>query len=492
MFLLEILISAVCLWFTGKCLYNLYLHPLRSYPGPWLCRASSLPRIWHRIVGTNISHAHRAHETYGPVVRLSPAELSYISGDAWDDIYARQGGHAALPKEPIFNSAPPDLPRGLIQAIDGPQHARQRRIFAPAFSNTSLKKQESLILGHVQKLIANLQRACASRSDGEAEANVADLFNFMAFDVMADLAFGRPLGLLDTGEYSPWVRGVFAVFRLLSVRVVILFYLPQLTQLMVWLLSTKATVERRNAYIDYAAGLVDERLDQEAHTERPDIWSLVEKKQDILSRPEMHVNAAVFMAAGTETTATALCGAMWYLTENRDKMDRVTREVRDLAPDELNMETLAALPYLNAVIDESMRLYPPIPDMLYRLVPEGGTVVGGKHVPAGAVVGIHQWPAYHSARNFARPDEFIPERWLPGATEGEFAHDNKRIVQPFSSGSRSCIGKNLALYEMRLALASILRQFDFFATEGNSNWMQQKCFIVWDKPPLIMKVKSVV
>ncbi|KAL1645035.1 hypothetical protein SLS58_004106 [Diplodia intermedia] len=447
MFFLLLLVSAVCLWFTGKCVYNLYLHPLRSYPGPWLCRATSLPRIWHRIVGTSISHAHRAHERYGPVVRLSPAELSYITGDAWDDsdaqadIYARHGGHEALPKEPAFNSAPPDLPRGLVQAHDGPQHARQRRIFAPAFSNTSLKKQESLIRGHVQKLVANLQRACDSGHDGETEVDMADLFNFMTFDVMADLAFGRPLGLLDSGTYTPWVRNVFAVFRLLSLRTVILFYLPQLKHLMTRLLSTKSTVERRKAYIDYAAGLVDQRLDQDGHTERPDIWSLVEKKQDVMSRREMHVNAAIFMAAGTETTATALCGMMWYLTRNRDKMDIAAREARNLAAEDLIMETLATLPYLNAVINESMRLYPPAPDMLYRLVPEGGAVVGGKHVPAGAVVGIHQWPAYHSARNFTRPEEFLPERWLPEASEGEFANDDRRIVQPFSRGSRTCIGK---------------------------------------------------
>lgn len=125
------------------------------------------------------------------------------------DIYARHGGTAALPKEPGLNSAPPDFPRGLFNAQDGAPHARQRRIFGPAFTNTALRAQEPLLRGHVRKLVANVRRACAEGA-GAATVNMADLFGFLTFDVMADLAFGAPLGLLDAGVYSPWVRNVFA------------------------------------------------------------------------------------------------------------------------------------------------------------------------------------------------------------------------------------------------------------------------------------------
>ncbi|KAB2575197.1 putative sterigmatocystin biosynthesis P450 monooxygenase [Lasiodiplodia theobromae] len=499
MFLVSLLFSAACLWIAGRCFYNLYLHPLRSYPGPWLCRASSLPRIWHRTVGTNISHAHHAHEKYGPVVRLSPGELSYINYDAWNDIYGRNDGKAALPKDPTFNSPSPDYPPGLVQVTDGPPHARQRRIFAPAFSNTSLMKQEAMLRGHVRKMVAKLQRACdATTTPSGAELDICSFFNFLTFDVMADLAFGAPLGLLDAGQYTPWVKNVFAVFRILSLRAIILFYLPQLQGLMTRVLARPAMVAARKAHIDYAAGLVDRRLDADAQTaeERPDVWALVEKKMDVLTREEMHINAATFMAAGTETTATALCGVVWFLAREGAAMGKVTEEVRGLSggEEDLTMDTLARLPYLNAVINEAMRLYPPTPDMLYRLVPEGGAMVCGKLVPAGTVVGIHQWPAYHSAHNFARPEEFIPERWLPEASvKGEFVNDERRIVQPFSKGPRSCIGKNLALHEMRLALASTFRQFDIVATDDSKDWMQrQKCHVVWEKPPLMMKVKPVV
>ncbi|KAK7718172.1 hypothetical protein SLS57_006046 [Botryosphaeria dothidea] len=377
---------------------------------------------------------------YGPVVRLSPTELSYITSDAWNDIYARHGGNNALPKEPAFNTPTGELPPGLVQIVDGAPHARQRRVFAPAFTNTALKKQEEMILGHVRKLIAIFQRA-SERSGAEAEVNVTDVFNFLTFDVMADLSFGRPLGLLDAEEYSPWVKNVLAVFQLISIRGIVLFYLPQLKNLMLRAFTSKAVMEKRQTHIAYAAGLVDQRLDQ-GELDRPDIWSLVEKKQDLLTRPETYANAATFMAAGTETITTSLCGAVWFLTNHRERMDIVRKELRSLKTEEnFTMEPLAKLEYLNAVINESMRLYPPTPDMLYRLVPEGGADICGKHVPAGMVVGLHQYPAYHSALNFHRPEEFIPERWLPSASENEFANDDRKILQPFSKGPRTCIGK---------------------------------------------------
>ncbi|KAF4311657.1 putative sterigmatocystin biosynthesis P450 monooxygenase stcF [Botryosphaeria dothidea] len=392
MAVIALFLTVLCLWIGGQGIYNICLHPLRHYPGPLSCRISSLPRIYHRLAGTCMQHAHAAHEKHGPVVRLSPRELSFTSSDAWNDIYARHGGGAALPKEPGFNSSPPDVPRGLFHAQDGAPHARQRRIFGPAFTNTALRAQEPLLRGHVRKLVASVRRACeeggggGGGGGGEGVVNMADLFNFLTFDVMADLAFGAPLGLLDAGVYSPWVRNVFAVFRLLCLRVVLLQYLPLVSRMLTPLLASKAVVEKRKAHMGYASGLVDKRLDRSEDLGRPDIWTLVEKKGDALTRAEMHANAALFMAAGTETTATALAGTVWLLTKHPEAMKSVVKEIRGVEGGEeaFTMETLAKLPYLDAVINESMRLYPPTPDMLYRLVPEGGAVISGSHVPAGA------------------------------------------------------------------------------------------------------------
>ncbi|EKG21371.1 Cytochrome P450 [Macrophomina phaseolina MS6] len=202
---------------------------------------------------------------------------------------------------------------------------------------------------------------------------------------MADLAFGAPLGLLDAGVYSPWVVNVFAIFRLLSLRVVLLQYLPLLNGMLMPLLASNSVREKRNAHLGYISNLVDKRLERSEDVDRPDIWTLVEKNQDGLSRPEMHSNAVIFMSAGTETTATSLSGMMWHLTTHPECMAKLVCEIREVEGGEeaFTMETLAKLPYLNAVINEGLRCYVPTPDMPYRLVPAGGAVISGHDVPAG-------------------------------------------------------------------------------------------------------------
>ena len=99
------------------------------------------------------------------------------------------------------------------------------------------------------------------------------------------------------------------------------------------------------------------------------------------------------------------------------------------------------------------------------------------------------WTAYHSEKNFKRPDEFIPERWLSDAPV-EFANDARDVVQPFGSGPRVCLGKNLAYAEMRLLLAKMLWHFDFELANPNDSWMNDlKMYVIWDRMALPLNVR---
>lgn len=106
----------------------------------------------------------------------------------------------------------------------------------------------------------------------------------------------------------------------------------------------------------------------------------------------------------------------------------------------------------------------------------------------------HQLAACHHPQNFHRPEEFLPERWLPNPP-AEFANDDRGAFQPFSAGNRNCIGKNLAYAEMRLILAKVLYNFDIELDDGRNkgNWMEdQKGFAVWFKGPLYVKLSPAV
>jgi len=234
----------------------------------------------------------------------------------------------------------------------------------------------------------------------------------------------------------------------------------------------------------------------EAKVERPDIWGLVLRQQEQgrgLSLKEMHSNAALFMGAGTETTATELSGMLYLLLQNPDKMTKLVEDIRTAfqTDEDITMERIAQLEYLHACLEEGLRLYPPVPIGLPRIVPAGGTTICDEFVPGGSAVCITQYSTYRSPKNFSHPDSFLPERWSPTSTSSSspFAHDKRQALQPFSYGPRNCLGKNMAYHEMRLVLVKLLFHFDFTLCTESQGWSErQRVFSLWEKCPLMVKI----
>jgi len=122
--------------------------------------------------------------------------------------------------------------------------------------------------------------------------------------------------------------------------------------------------------------------------DRPDLMSYVIKHNDEkegMSLGEIEATFMVLTTAGSETTATVLSGTLNYLIAGPDKLLRLTQEIRVRFPQEadITLEALNELPYLKAVIQEGLRLCPPIPVMLPRVVPEEGDTVSGTWIPGG-------------------------------------------------------------------------------------------------------------
>ena len=145
--------------------------------------------------------------------------------------------------------------------------------------------------------------------------------------------------------------------------------------------------------------------------------------------------------AGSETTATLLSGCVFYLCKHRLVMTRLIEEIRDTFryEEEITFATTTKLVYLKAVLQESLRAYPPFVTSLARLVPPNSGRIDGHLIPENTTVACHHYASYHSASNFALPNEFIPERWLD--TDSRFNSDKKDCLNPFSLGTRNCLGK---------------------------------------------------
>lgn len=315
------------------------------------------------------------------MVRVAPDELSYATGEAWKGIY----GHAAAGKKvtekdtrfygPSFNGAP-----DIIRA-KGPDHSRFRRNFSHAFSDRALRDQQSLICRYVDMLVDSLNATI--KEDPKSRINIVRMLNLTTFDIMGDLTFGDSLDLLlGTGDTN-WVGAVFITMKTNALR--------RLARYWTWTapiaqrLIPKELKQQTVTHYQASQGRVDKRLDGDNSLQKPDIWGIVmNQKEDLrLSRTEMYANSQVFMVAGTETTATALSGLLYQLMMNPEKMETIVKEIRETfeKDSDIEMRALEHMKYLNACIEEALRIYPPVPVGLPRITPDDGLLVCGQHIP---------------------------------------------------------------------------------------------------------------
>ncbi|GME48082.1 Cytochrome p450 protein [Neofusicoccum parvum] len=474
--------------FLARIIYNLYFHPLAKYPGPRLAAATSLVWWFKWITGSTLLHYESAHNQCGEIVRIAPDRISFTNPQAWKDIYGHRTGNV---KDDSFYGPDFNGRHSLLSIQSDAEHTRVRRIFTHAFSDKALRDQEDLIRHHIDKLIKSIH----IQAGKGAEMNLVKLYNCTTFDVMADLTFGEPLGLLDNSEYSPWLESILGGIKFATYQTLMLEY-PLLNKL-VSLLTPPKVVEQFKKAFEYSAQRVENRM-AKGVTERPDIWSLVLGKEEGkgLDIEDMNANASLFMVAGSETTATLLSGLTYHLLLSPEKMSRLVEEIRSTFADEkdLTIDNLRRLTYLNACFEEGLRVYPPAPSGLPRTISKGGSTILGHYFPEKTRVSLPQWASYRYPANFTNPLVFAPERWLPDDPEyPPYAHDNREILQPFSYGPRNCIGKNLAYHEMRLILAKTLWHFNLeLCPQSRGTWLRQKTWWgLWEKPPLWVRAKSV-
>ncbi|CAI0644164.1 unnamed protein product [Colletotrichum noveboracense] len=427
---------------TVTVAYSAFLGPLSKFPGPKYRAFSNIFEIWSIVNGTDNIDWPALHRNYGPIVRVAPGLLSFAGGDGvWRDIHgfgvAKEGG---ITKEPVFYSkifAFTDV-SNLITARDHSIHARQRKVLARSFSNTALIDQQPIFHRWAKKFIDTLAKKA---SVGET-IDMVKYFNCTTFDIMGDLTFNEDLNMLEEGECSPWVESIFGSVKAATFLLGVKTHSRVARMMADAFLKYNPTVQRKQLENwMYCAERVERRLKRTP--EHPDLWSRIlgmEKESESLTMEEQYANGFLFMTAGTETIASALSAITFYLLQNPQHLEKITREVRQRfsTSEDMSLEALARLPYLQAVIQEGLRLHPPLPIMLPRVIPKGGARVAGEWIPEGTIVGIHFLSMHTQELYFKKPLEFHPQRWL---RDPEFENDQLDMAKPFLMGPFNCIGK---------------------------------------------------
>ncbi|KAI0354613.1 high nitrogen upregulated cytochrome P450 monooxygenase 2 [Trametes cingulata] len=485
-----LLVSFTTYWSTLACSISTYRlspwHPLARYPGPIMLRLTKAYLAWISRGGKRHIYTQELHRRYGDIVRVGPNELSINNAAAIHPLMGTSGLH----KGPQWGArAATQTVPPLIAIGDPKEHLRRRKPWNRAFNVASLKDFEPLVARRTQQLVDLL-------SSKKGEVNLSKWFSWFTYDLMSDMAFGGGSEMMRNGDEG-------SVWPLLEEGLVnsdTFGHLPWTADYVRKFPSLGSKMkEMRSFCISRAA----ERV-KLGNSSTKDLFYYLNNEDGVEATPPLSqvvADAALAVVAGSDTTSSVLSSLFFCLLTHPDAYTRLRAEVDSYYPtgeDALNTKHHADMPYLNAVINEAMRLYPPVSDGSQRIVPlgSGGKVIGNSYLPEGTITTVHMYSIHRDPRNFSPlPDSFWPERWIHAASGdklgGKIVH-NTAAFFPFSFGPSVCAGKGLALQEMRMVVTLMMQKLDVRLADGFDAASYEQSllnYLILSRPPLPVVVK---
>ncbi|RKP36912.1 cytochrome P450, partial [Dimargaris cristalligena] len=440
-----------------QLVYHKVCSPLAQFPGPWYVGLGEFDLIYRLITGKSYMILHQRHLKYGPIMRIGVNAVSICDYQLAKQLVANP---AFIKPSDLYEKVfEPFLPN-IFTTCDSVFHKKRQRLLAPVFSWNSLYKVEDVIIeSGVRPLMTKLHRL-APQTNQFVSFNLYWDFQGLAFDIIGRLAFGKSFNVLQTGDRTvlDWFNDYFVyttitrVFSFLKGRSVP--FIPALERglhahrSLLQLATQAVTIPKQDCQppSDILQFMID---------------SADPETGEGLTTAELASESLVQLVAGTDTTSHALTWIVYALLSHPHNYQRLVDEVLTHfplpSPAVVNYaEAKAKLPYLEAVIQESLRFYPPAPPAIYRIIPSEGVTINGYFVPGGKQIATPIYSVNHSPWQWDRPDEFRPERWLDGRKPSA---ELKKATLTFFSGPRGCLGRNLSMMELHLTMTNLVRQF---------------------------------
>ncbi|RKP33895.1 cytochrome P450, partial [Dimargaris cristalligena] len=448
--------------------------PTARLPGPWYAGLGPFDFIYRMVSGQNFEILHRRHLKYGPVMRVGPRDVSISDCQVVKDLLSNH--NYAKPVQVYKNVFEPLEPT-ILSTSDPIFHRKRKGILAPVFTWASLHRMEGTIRDSgVGPLIKKLRQICHQKQ--AHGINLYKEFVGMAFDVMGYLVFGQTFGAVEQDDITivEWLGDYFVSATMIRALPILKGRLGNLIP----------PVRRGKMAMDSMCQLAIDAItrrqvllatancDGDFDTVPNDILQLMIGATDPnsgekLSNIDLASESLLQLIAGSDTTGYALTWVMYGLLTHPECYRRLEAEVLDAFPlipsQDVNPDSEVdlishddvknRLPYLEAVIQEALRFYPPAVTSVPRIIPPEGLTIGSYFIPGGYLLSAPMYAINHSPLAFDRADEFIPERWLEVADMNTL----KQSTLTFLSGPRTCLGRNLAMMELRLVMANLIRHF---------------------------------
>ena len=403
--------------FTSMTLYRVFFHRLRHFPGPPLAAVSKLYHVSQVLDAKQYLFLDKLRGQYGDYVRTGPNELTIYNPTAVPLIH---GSESPCTKADWYDNLEP------LHAVNTTRskqlHEKRRRIWDMGFSQKSLDMYEPRVLYHASQLGSQLTASAGK------PVNATEWFSYFAFDVMSELSFGKPLGMLQSGN-SHYVRD------LLIKGIMVLGPLTPVP----WLFHLFGSLPRMTAdWLAYRAWVLVQ-LKQRMQIEKAEssnvmTW-LIKASEEGAERWDptwLEGDAVSMVVAGSEPEASTLTFLFYHLAQTPSAQEKLRAELESTSWS-TDARTLQYLPYLNGCVYEALRLHPPLPSGCLRKTPPQGLQIESTFIPGGVTV---LTPAYSLGRLescFERAQDFIPERWYE---RPEMLRDKNAWI-PFNVGTFS-------------------------------------------------------
>ncbi|ADZ70380.1 cytochrome P450 [Polymorphum gilvum] len=367
---------------------------------------------------------------------------------------AFQTNHAVLQrKSPQMRHALEPLIGDGLFISDSDIWRRRRKVVAPIIHGSRVPGFAPIMVDTIEEKRAEW---AARGAGGEVDA-LAEMAHLTA-EIICRTIFGRNLGR----NYASEIVEGFSDYQ----RYIDQVDLPAMLGLPEWLPRFRRPAVHRS--VKRILGVLDEIIDSyqamKDSGEVSVIGGLLEARDEDgapLSREAIRNEAAVIFMAGHETTANTLAWAWFLLSQAPRVRERLHAELDSVLGDAPpSFADVARLPYTKAVIEETLRLYPPVPILAREAMAD--TTVGGKRIPKGTILMVVPWLLHRNPTLWPDADAFRPERFL----EGEGTRPSKYGYVPFSIGPRICAGLQFGLTESILSLAILARAFDLRLKPG--------------------------
>ncbi|KAM5151910.1 LOW QUALITY PROTEIN: uncharacterized protein ACMZJ9_010195 [Mantella aurantiaca] len=445
------------------------LKTINDLPGP-----SQLELIYWVFLRGYLFHMHdlevQLKKKYGPiwVSTLSHYRMVNIAGPAILETLLKQEGKYPTRASMILWKGHRDL-RGHSYGPLTEQGHRWQTLRAvlnqKMLKPTEAARHTDTLNQVVPELLDKIRELRAESQSGPVVKNVAELMYKFAFESICGVIFEARLGCLRGPVAEDTQKFISSVGIMLENEVVI-ERLPPWTRN--WLPYWRRFLEAWDAIFDYGKKLIDRKME--------DIEGRLRRGEDLgdaylthlltngtLSLREVYGIMPEILQAGVDTTSNTLTWALYLLAKNPDVQRTVYEEVVSVIPGDKvpTPEDLSRMPLLKAVIKETLRLYPVVPQN-GRIITDKEVILEGYVFPKDTLFVLSHYVLSRDEESFSEAERFLPRRWLRGS--GRTHHPFSSI--PFGYGVRACLGRRVAELEMHLALSQMIREFRVLPDPG--------------------------